>query len=82
MESWHVWDARPISEWFARAGKEPIGGRWVGHNKGDATTPNVRGRYVAKDIAFDKDDSTFAATPPLEAFRLLLSDLATRRRGC
>eukprot|EP00969_Alexandrium_andersonii_P088626 3909664-Alexandrium_andersonii.AAC.1 len=24
----------------------------------------------------------FAATPPLEALRLLLSDLATRRRGC
>eukprot|EP00969_Alexandrium_andersonii_P131039 5794937-Alexandrium_andersonii.AAC.1 len=24
----------------------------------------------------------FAATPPLEALRLPLSDLATRRRGC
>eukprot|EP00969_Alexandrium_andersonii_P343490 15182718-Alexandrium_andersonii.AAC.1 len=24
----------------------------------------------------------FAATPPLQALRLLLSDLATRRRGC
>eukprot|EP00969_Alexandrium_andersonii_P102050 4504863-Alexandrium_andersonii.AAC.1 len=24
----------------------------------------------------------FAATPPLEALRLLLSDLAIRRRGC
>eukprot|EP00969_Alexandrium_andersonii_P066525 2932502-Alexandrium_andersonii.AAC.1 len=32
MESWGVWDARPISECFSRRGKRPIGGRWVGHN--------------------------------------------------
>eukprot|EP00969_Alexandrium_andersonii_P178940 7910903-Alexandrium_andersonii.AAC.1 len=32
--------------------------------------------------AFYKDDTMFAATPPLEALRRLLSDLATRRRGC
>ena len=36
---------------------------------------------MAKDIAKWKDDSMFAATPPLEAVRLLLSDLATRRRA-
>eukprot|EP00969_Alexandrium_andersonii_P305747 13515085-Alexandrium_andersonii.AAC.1 len=47
---------------FARAGKRPIGGRWVGHKKGDAETPNVRSRCVAKDIAF-KEDSMFAAIP-------------------
>eukprot|EP00969_Alexandrium_andersonii_P130188 5755773-Alexandrium_andersonii.AAC.1 len=33
------------------------------------------------DIAFYKDDSLFAATPPLEAVRPLLPDLATRRRA-
>ena len=51
------------------------------HNKGDTENPKVRSRWVAKDIAKWKDDSMFAATPPLEALRLLLSDLATRRRG-
>eukprot|EP00969_Alexandrium_andersonii_P359433 15453206-Alexandrium_andersonii.AAC.1 len=44
--------------------------------------PNVRSRYVANDVAFYKVDSMFAATHPLEALRLPLSDLATRRRGC
>eukprot|EP00969_Alexandrium_andersonii_P127801 5648443-Alexandrium_andersonii.AAC.1 len=81
MESWGVWDVRPISECLPRAGKRPSGGWWAGRNKGDASTPNVRSRYVAKDIAYFKDDSMFAATPPLEALRLPLSDLATRRRG-
>eukprot|EP00969_Alexandrium_andersonii_P346054 15297131-Alexandrium_andersonii.AAC.1 len=66
MESWGVWGVRPISECLSRAGKNPVGGRWVDHNKGDAESPNVRSRYVAKDIAYYKD---------------LLSDLATRRRG-
>ena len=41
----------------------------------------VRSRWVAKDIAKWKGDAMFAATPPLEAVRLLLSDLATRRRA-
>eukprot|EP00969_Alexandrium_andersonii_P294605 13021984-Alexandrium_andersonii.AAC.1 len=63
MGSWHVRDVRPVSECLARAGKRPIGGRWVDHNKGDAETPNVRSRYVAKDTAFYKGDSMFAATP-------------------
>eukprot|EP00969_Alexandrium_andersonii_P082058 3617459-Alexandrium_andersonii.AAC.1 len=71
MESWGVWGVRPISECLSRTGKKPIGGRWVDHNKGDAESPNVRSRYVAKDIAYYKGDSMFAATPPLEALRLL-----------
>eukprot|EP00969_Alexandrium_andersonii_P294439 13014634-Alexandrium_andersonii.AAC.1 len=54
----------------------------VGHNKGDAENPTVRSRYVAKDIAHWKDDAMLAATPPLEAARLLLSFLATSERAC
>eukprot|EP00969_Alexandrium_andersonii_P191442 8455825-Alexandrium_andersonii.AAC.1 len=50
-QSWNVWDVRPVSECKARTGKGPIGGSWVGHNKGDSDSSNVRGRYVAKDIA-------------------------------
>ena len=81
MQDWKVWEVRTIKECKEVTGKAPIGGRWVDHNKGDAEAPNVRSRYVAKDIAFYKDDSMFAATPPLEALRLLLLDLATQRRG-
>eukprot|EP00969_Alexandrium_andersonii_P358529 15451182-Alexandrium_andersonii.AAC.1 len=48
---------------------------------GNETSPNVRRRYVAKDIALWKDVAMFAAAPPLEGVRLLLSDLATRGRA-
>eukprot|EP00969_Alexandrium_andersonii_P337201 14903990-Alexandrium_andersonii.AAC.1 len=47
MESWHVWDVRPVSECLARAGKRPVDGRWVDDNKGDAETPNVKSRYLS-----------------------------------
>ena len=44
-------------------------------NKGDEATPDVRSRLAAKDFAGRRDDAFFAATPPLEALRLLISDL-------
>ena len=44
-------------------------------------TPTYAAATLQKDIAYWRDESMFAATPPLEALRLLLSDLATRRRG-
>ena len=56
-------------------GRTPIATRWVDVNKGDAATPDVRSRLVAKDFAGARDDSFFAATPPLEALRMLLSDM-------
>eukprot|EP00969_Alexandrium_andersonii_P098627 4352988-Alexandrium_andersonii.AAC.1 len=61
-----------------------MGGRWVDHNKGEFLNPSVRSRYVAKDIAFWKGDAMFAATPPLGALRVLLSNLAAsgRARAC
>eukprot|EP00969_Alexandrium_andersonii_P355554 15444673-Alexandrium_andersonii.AAC.1 len=57
MQSWNARGARPVSERRARAGKGPIGGMRVGRNEGGSDVPNVRSRYVAKDIAFHKDDS-------------------------
>ena len=81
MQDWKVWEVRTIEECKRVTGKAPIGGRWVGHNKGDADSPKIRCRYVAKDIARWRDGAMCAATPPLEAVRLLLSDLATRRRS-
>ena len=51
MQDWKVWEVRTIEECKRVTGKAPIGGRWVDHNKGDADTPKIRCRYVAKDIA-------------------------------
>ena len=49
-------------------------------NKGDSTNPQVRCRYVAREIAFYRDDDFFAATPPLEGLKLMLSLVASDRR--
>jgi len=46
-------------------------------NKGDEEVENYRSRLVATDFNQRKEEGIFAATPPLEALKLLLSDVAT-----
>ena len=71
----------PLEKCYSKTGKNPIGVRWVDHNKGDDLNPNVRSRLVAKQIKRPGDVDLFAAMPPLEAKKLLLSCLASQRRG-
>ena len=73
MLEWGVWERAPISACWLETGRAPIGSKWVDVNKGDAVRPVIRSRFVVKEIATYKSDDFFAATPPLEAFRLLLS---------
>ena len=55
-------------------GKTPIKTGWVDTNKGTEKMPNHRSRWVAKEYKGKKSLSDlFAAAPPLEALRLLLS---------
>ena len=56
-----------------RTRRPPLKTRWVNVNKGDEQTLDIMRRLLAKEIAFRKNDDFFAATPPLEALRLLLS---------
>jgi hypothetical protein len=77
MLDWGVWKRALITECWAETGKAPIGSKWVDVNKGDATKPQIRSRFVVKEIATYKSDDFFAATPPLEALRLLLSMAAS-----
>ena len=64
-------------------GLSPIGTRWVFTNKGDTEHPFIRARLVAqetkKTTTMDLTDTsmTFAATPLVEGFRLLLSRAMT-----
>jgi len=59
-----------------------VGTRWVDVNKGTEQTPEVRSRLVGQEFAKGEvRDDLFAATPPLVASRLLLSNLASRGRG-
>jgi hypothetical protein len=62
-------------------GKAPIKVRWVDVNKGDKTHPEYRSRLVAKESKLDKRNDLFAATPPLEAKKLLFSWAVTEGIG-
>ena len=61
-------------------GKKPIGVRWVDINKGDDQNPDYRSRLVAKEINTGHDDDLFAATPPIEALKILFK-IASHRRS-
>ena len=80
MKGRKIWRVRPKEECRRRTGKEPIGVRWVDTEKGDGS---VRCRLVARDFKgkeVGEREDLFAATPPLEGLRLLISSAATRRR--
>ncbi len=49
----------------------PIKVRWIDINKGDTENPEYRSRLVAKEIKKDSREDLFAATPPLEALKIL-----------
>jgi hypothetical protein len=81
MNEWKVWDVVPVAECWKNTGKRPLQSRWVDvKKKGDLKRPVVRSRFVAKEFADKRSDEFFAATPPLEALRMLLSHAATGRR--
>ena len=72
-----IWKVRPTTESWETLGKAPESVRWVDTLKSDG----VRSRQVARDFkGGDNDrDDLFAATPPLESKRMLLSKAATRK---
>ena len=71
----------PASNCWKDTGKGPIKVRWIDINKGDVKQPNYRSRLVAKEINTYKQMDLFAATPLLEALKLILSTAATQNRG-
>ena len=68
-------------ECWNKTGKMPIKVRWIDINKGDVKDPNYRSRLVAKEINTYKRDDLFAATPPLEAMKMVMSIAATNNKG-
>ena len=63
----------PIGECLARTGKQPIAVRWIDVNKGDDENPLLRSRYVGKEFNDGPMDGLFAATPPAESLRAIVS---------
>lgn len=70
-----------VSECYNETGKPPITVRWIDINKGDVDSPNYRSRLVAREINTYKRDDLFAATPPLEALKTILSMTTTSNKG-
>ena len=59
---------------YQQTGKPPITIRWLYVNKGDREHPDIRARLVAREIRTEvSDGSMFAATPPPESVKWLLS---------
>ena len=81
MRKHNVYVKVPITECIEKTGRKPIATRWVDINKGDDVNPNYRSRIVAQEFNDHKRDDLFAATPPLEAVKMLLSSAVTEGIG-
>ena len=58
---------------------KPISTRWIDINKGDDVKPNYRARLVGREIKRDKREDLFAATPPIESLRMIVSVCASNQ---
>ena len=76
-----VYHKVPIQECYDKTGKGPIETKWIDINKGDAIAENYRSRLVARETQTDGRPDLFAATPPLEAFKVVCSRVAIKRRS-
>ena len=80
MKDKGLWEVVPR----ARAESERVVSvKWVDTNKGSEEAPLIRSRLVARDFRVadtDREDS-FAATPPWELKKLLMSQAANREGG-
>ena len=70
-----VWQLVPVEEVTGKT----IGSRWVNCNKNDLEDPDVRCRLVGQEVNLHADESFYAATPPLEAKRMLFSEFSSQR---
>ena len=75
-----IWREVDEQECWNVTGGPPVTVKWVDTNKGSEDSPIIRSRLVARDFKQrgDKDrQDLFAATPPLEMKRMLISRAAT-----
>ena len=75
----NVYDKVPTSQCWQETGKAPIGVRWVDINKGDTEQPNYRSRLIAKEYKNDVRPELYAATPPSECLRFMISRMASAK---
>ena len=81
VKEMHLYEKVSIEQSFATTGEAPTSTRWIDINKGDQKNPTYRSRLVAREIDTHRRDDLFAATPPLEAFKAILSMAAISNQG-
>lgn len=64
-----VYDKVPLSEFWEKTGRGPLKARWIDIDKGT----RYRSRWVAKQFKNSDVEEWFAATPPIEALRMVVS---------
>ena len=69
----------PIDECIAKNGQRTIV-LWVDEEKGDPDRPNYRSRLVAKQYRQERGDDLYAATPPVEPLRIVVSAATTGKK--
>ena len=62
-------------------GRAPIKTGWEETDTGQPGKPNVCARWVAKEYETHARPELRASTPPLEALKIVLSEIATGKRG-
>ena len=73
----NVYEKVDIEECWRETGKAPIAVRWVDINKGDTQNPLYRSRLVAKEFNTGVKPELYAATPPSECLRMMISKMAS-----
>ena len=63
-----------------QTGKAPIKTGWAETDTGQPGKPNIRARWVAKEHTTHARPELYSSTPPLEALKVMLSEIATGKR--
>ena len=72
-----IYEYTSVKDCLARAGRPPVGTKWMETNNGDDQSPQYRPHLVATEVRRPWSEKWFAATPPLGTLRLLVA-LAAR----
>ena len=71
-----VYEKVALQECWDVTGKDPIGEKWVDINKGDTLNPNYRSRLVAMEFKTEERPEWYAATPPSECLKFIMSKMS------
>jgi len=76
-----AYEKRTLEECWRITGKAPITLKWIDRNKGDHVKKNYRSRLVVREVKKQHGSLSghmlFSNMPPLEAVKILCSELAT-----